>query len=120
MQPAIRITGLREVQRALLRAEVGLRPALRAAFKRVAEPIAAEARGLLAQYPGASVGTIGPRVTLAGVAVTQRAGTVTGAHPQFGELQMTDVMIPALEHHADDVEDGAGDALDALILAAGF
>jgi hypothetical protein len=120
VQPAVRIKGYREVQRALLRAEKGLRAALRAGLKEAVEPVAKTAQMLETRWAGASIGTIGPRITLAGAAVTQRARKVTGKRPDFGALQMTEAMIPALEAHDDEIEDRAGEALDALFLASGF
>jgi hypothetical protein len=93
---------------------------LREHLKRTAEPVAAEARSLVSKYPGAKVSTIGPRVVLRGVYVTQRARTVTGQHPQFGALQMVRAFIPALEHNVEAIEQGAEEALDTIEHIGGF
>jgi len=99
------------------RLDVELRAALRAA----AWPIATDARSRLAsKYAGASSRTIGPRVTVAGAAVTQRARKVTGNRGDFGALQMRNVMIPALHAHEEEVEAAAAHVIDVLENIGGF
>lgn len=120
MAAGITTKGLRETQRAFRKLQLEVGKELRAALRELAEPVAATARDRLGAYPGASVGTIGPKVTLAGAAVTQRARKVTGKRPDFGALQMVKVMIPALEEHEDDIEAGAAVAFDSLTREAGF
>lgn len=119
-RPAVRITGLRETQRAFRRMSGGLDVILREHLKRTAEPIAAEARSLVSQWQGARTSTIGPRVVQRGVYVTQRARTVTGMRGDFGALQMTRAFIPALEHNVERVEQGAEEALDVIERLGGF
>lgn len=98
----------------------GLNAALREELKRTAEPVAREARSLVSQWQGAKTSTIGPRVVLAGVYVTQRARTVTGLRGDFGALQMTHAMIPALEHNEENIVAGAERAIDAIENLGGF
>lgn len=119
-RPAVRITGLRETQRAFRRMSGGLDAILREHLKQTAEPIAREARSLVGQWSGAKTSTIGPRVVQRGVFVTQRARTVTGLRGDFGALQMTRAMIPALEHNIEAVERGAEEALDVIENIGGF
>lgn len=97
-----------------------LAPALQAGLKSAAEPVAREARSLVSQWQGAKVSTIGPRVVARGVFVTQRARTVTGLRGDFGALQMTRALIPALEHNVNEVERGAERALDSVLRVGGF
>lgn len=114
----VKITGLREVQRAFGRMSGRLGPELRAGLRKAAEPIAEDARSK-EKWQGASVRTIGPKVTLAGAAVTQRAKKVTGARPDYGALQMREAFIPALEEHVDDVERAAEEVLTTIINIGG-
>lgn len=116
----VRIHGLREAQRALQKVNREAAKRVRDTLKQVAEPVAEDARTKLARYPGASVGTIGPRATMRGVFVTQRARKVTGSRPDFGALQMTRVLIPALEENEDMVLDEVEQALDKLGRQAGL
>jgi len=116
----VRIRGLRETQRAFVKLGLGIRAELVAELRRVAEPVAATAKDKLARYDGISLGTIGPRTSVLGAFVTQRARKVTGQRPDFGALQMREGLIPALEEHADDIEEGALHALDAITREAGF
>jgi hypothetical protein len=113
----VKVSGLREVQRAFRRMSGTLRPELRAALRKAAEPVARDARAK-EKWQGASVSTIGPKVTLAGASVTQRARKVTGARPDYGALQMRDAFIPALVENADEIEAAAEAALTSVIEAA--
>lgn len=117
----VRITGLRETRRAFRKMSGRLDTELRAALREAAWPVARDARGrLAAKYAGASSKTIGPRVTLAGSAVTQRARKVTGKRGDFGALQMTHVMIPALHAHETEIEEAAAGVVDTLAAIGGF
>lgn len=93
---------------------------LREALKRAAEPVRREAVSLISRYQGAKTSTIGPRVVARGVYVTQRARTVNGLRGDFGALQMTHGMIPALEHNLPAVERAADEALDTIEHIGGF
>lgn len=120
MAGAVRITGLRETLSALNRVNREAAKIVKAELVKAAEPVAATAREKLSRYPGASTRTIGPRAVTRGVYVTQRARKVTGLRGDFGALQMTRVLIPALEEHEDDLVDAADDALTRLARSAGF
>lgn len=116
----VRIRGLRETQRAFRRMSGGLDKELRVALREAAWPIARDIRERERKWAGASTGTIGPRVTLAGAAVTQRAKKVDGKHPQFGKVQMLEAFLPALDDHVDDVELAAEHVLDVIEGIGGF
>lgn len=66
------------------------------------------------------MGTLAPRASVKGVFVTQRARKVSGKRADFGTLQMTSVLIPALDEHQDEVLDSVEQALDRLGRSAGF
>lgn len=120
MGPAVRIRGLRETQRAFKRMSGAVGPTLREGLRGAAEPVAREARMRVGQYAGAKTSTIGPRVTLSSVKVTQRARKVTGLRPDFGALQMTRAFIPALEHNTETVQRAASEALESVEQLGGF
>ena len=114
----VRVRGYRETMRALRYVENGTRDSWKDAFKKAAEPIAAEARTRIGRYPGASTGTIGPRVVTTGVFVTQRKKKVTG-RGDFGGLQMRH-MLDVLGEREGDVEQAVEQAFDDLADRAGF
>ena len=106
--------------RALNKCEKGARDSWKDAFKKVAEPIAADVRSRLGRFEGASVSTVGPRVVTSGVFITQRKRKVTGLRGDFGSLQMRVGFLPSLEAHEDDVERAVERAFDDLADSAGF
>lgn len=120
MNTTVRVKGLRELQRSLSKVNKGVAKEVRDALKEAAEPVVSEAKAKLSAYPGASVGTIGPRVSVRSVFVTQRARKVSGLRSDFGRLQMTDVLEPALEENRGQVLDEVEDALDRLGRSEGF
>lgn len=116
----IRVVGLRETLRALNKCEKGLRKEVLLAGKVAAEPVAAAAREKLGRYAGASVSTVRPRSGARGAFVTQGARKVTGLRGDFGALQMTHVLMPALEEQREVVITIYERGLDRLITSAGF
>lgn len=118
--PTVRVRGLTQTIRAFSVLEKGVRAEILGELRSIAEPVARDAQEKLSGYAGISLGTIGPRTSVRGAFVTQRARKVTGRRPDFGSLQMRKGLIPALEEHADDIEPAVGEALDRLTRAAGF
>ena len=116
----VRIRGLKETLRALNKVNKEVRKRMLDELKKAGDPIARDAQQKLARYPGASLGTIGPRASAKGVFVTQRARKVTGLRGDFGALQMSEGLIPALAENEDKVVDAVEDALDRLTRSAGF
>lgn len=116
----VRVEGLRELNRALNKVNKDAAKTVRDELKTAAEPIAATARSRLSRFQGASTSTIGPPSVTAGVFVTQRKRKVTGKRGDFGALQMRDVLLPALEEHADDAVKAVEQAIDRLGRSAGF
>lgn len=119
-EQTVRVRGYRECVAALGKVNRGVAKTARDALRDVARPVSETAKNKLARYPGASLGTIGPKVTTKGVFVTQRAKKVTGLRPDFGHLQQTKGLEPALDEHADDIEDSVTQAFDRLVDSAGF
>lgn len=120
MGETVRVTGYKETIRSLKDMERGTAAAIRLGLRQAAQPIADDAKQLIGAYPGASLGTIGPRVNQRGVSISQRAKKRTGHRPDFGALQMTAGLLPALDEHEDDVVRDVTEAVDILIARSGF
>lgn len=112
---AVRIRGLREFQSAIRRASAESRKTVRDGLKEAARPVVEAAKAKEGRWAGASIGTIGPRVTGRSVFVTQRARKVTGLRGDFGALQMKDAFIPALEENQEEVVHEVEKAFDRML-----
>lgn len=113
------MTGLNETLRALNYVNKQAAKAVKDELKTAVEPVAASARDRISRYEGASLTTIGPRVSTRSVFVTQRARKRTGLRGDFGALQMRH-LFGAFAEHETSVVDDVGDALDRLADRAGF
>jgi hypothetical protein len=120
MAATVRISGLREVDRAFRQMEKDASKELRLALVEVAKPIAEDAQRRLSRYRGASVQTIRPRAVAKGAFVTQSAKKVSGLRADFGVLQMVKVMEPALAENYEQIMKGAEGVVDMLALRNGF
>lgn len=84
-------------------------------LRKVAEPVLKDARVKLSAYDARSASRLGISVRRTGmVAVEQRLRRTTGAHPQFGALQMAEALMPALDENTDDVVQEFEKALDDI------
>jgi hypothetical protein len=95
-QVGMQVTGLREFQRDLKRANADVAKEVRQAMRQAAEPVLADARSSASQWGTRTAGGLGISVTQSGVSVRQRLRKTTGHHPNFGSLQMRDALEPAL------------------------
>lgn len=111
---AVQIKGLQEVVRGFNRVHRATSRQIQAELKKAAEPVATSAREKVSRYPGASVGTIGPRAAGASVFVTQRARKVTGLRGDFGGLQQRR-LDEALNENEDGIELRLERALDRIV-----
>lgn len=118
MAEIVRLRGLREFQRAISKASKESRKYVRDGLKEAARPVVESVKAKEGHWPGASIGTIGPKVTTRGVFVTQRARKVTGLRSDFGALQMTQAFIPALDENEDETVRQVERALDRMLDAA--
>jgi hypothetical protein len=100
---AIRVKGDKELARAFkeMRREVlrELRPALR----KIGEIVRQDAAARFASYDERSSAGYKVRVRLRGVAVEQSLKRTTGAHPQYGTLQMERALLPARDDKQAEV-----------------
>lgn len=116
MQQTIRVKGLREFVRAADAAGGRTKKIVRDRLREVAEPVLADARRKLSRYDERSASRLGISVRRAGtVSVEQRLRRTTGAHPQFGSLQMQEALIPALDENADRIEGRFEKAIDDIL-----
>lgn len=106
--------GYREFLRACSRAEKATSKEVRAALAKAAEPVRAEAASLFESVHERSARGYKIRVRARGVSVEQSIRKTTGAHPEFGSLQMNTALIPALESNQDEIERGAERAVDEI------
>jgi hypothetical protein len=116
----VRFEGVAETVAAFNELGSSAKRTVQTGLKKAAEPVAASARQKISRYRGASLSTIVPRSAGMSVFVTQRAREVTGIRGDYGELQMTRGMIPALEENEGAVVAAVDAALDDLISDAGF
>lgn len=115
----VRLRNYRETMRALQKVDKAKGKVIRDELKQAGEVVAVAARERISRYQGARVSQIGPRVSVRGVFVTQRARKVTGQRGDFGSLQMRH-LLGALAENEDKVIEGVEDALDRLIFIHGF
>jgi hypothetical protein len=116
----VKVNGYRETVRALDKVNRDAKKVVLAELALAAEPMAADARALLSRYQGASLSTIRPRASIRGVFITQNKRKVTGKRPDFGALEMTHGLIPAVEGKSDELVPRLEIALDALGASHGF
>jgi hypothetical protein len=110
----VRVRGLREFQRAAARAGKESRTEVRAALREAAEPVRSEAVALFTPVDARSAAGYRVAVRQRGVAVEQRLRKTTGRRPQYGALQMTRALLPALKRHEHTIERRVERALDRI------
>jgi hypothetical protein len=115
----VRVTGLTQVNRAFKRIESSVVGEVKDELRKLAEPVAADWRGMMGRYAGASTSTIKPYPTMKGVVVRQAQRKKTGQRPDFGAAQMG-LAMHALEERHDQIEDEVEDLLDWLGRKEGF
>jgi hypothetical protein len=108
------VTGYKEFLRAAKNAGTATNLEVRAAFRRSGEIVRADAAERLAKYSTKSAAGLKVRVRQRGVAVEQSLRKTTGAHPQYGSLQMRKSLLPALAAKEPEVEAEFEKALDEV------
>lgn len=115
MATTVRVKGLKQLVRACDAAGKETKKLVRDRLREIAEPVLRDARTKLSRYDARSASRLGISVRRAGtVSVEQRLRRTTGAHPQFGSLQMAEVLMPALDENADEIEKRFEKALDHI------
>jgi hypothetical protein len=113
------IRGLRETLRALDKVNKEVGKQVKDELKKAAEPVARTAQSKISRYQGASTSTIGPRASVKGVFVTQRARKVSGRRADFGRLQQG-LLEESLGEHEHEIIHEVEQAFDRLTRSAGF
>lgn len=114
------VRGEKELDRSFRQLRRDVLKELRPALRRAAEPIRQEAASLFSGYDPGSAGGYAVRVRMRGVAVEQRIKRTTGLRPDFGSLQMTRALIPALNDHQESVRDEVSRMIDAAEARSGL
>jgi hypothetical protein len=116
MADRVNVTGVRELVRAADAAGKETKKLVRDRLRKFAEPVLLESRARLSRYDVRSASRLGISVRRTGtVSVEQRMRRTTGAHPQFGALQMTEVLIPALDANEQKVMADFEEAVDDIV-----
>jgi hypothetical protein len=111
----LRVDGLSGLVKAADAAGKATKKMVRDRLREVAQPVLHDARTKLSRYDARSASRLGVSIRRVGtVTVEQRLRRTTGAHPQFGSLQMQEALMPALDENADNVERSFEDALDDI------
>lgn len=117
---AVRVTGLRQLQKALRDYDKEAAKELRAALRGAGESVRARAQELFAPVNAESAQGFKVRVRLRGVAVEQSKPRTTGQHPEYGALQMKRALLPALGSERDALMEKVDAALDHARARTGF
>jgi len=118
---AVRVRGLRELQRDLRKAGSDLPREVNRELKDAAQLVADDARSRFSGIDSRSAAGMRPRVRgLGRVVVEQRRRRVTGLRPDYGALQMRRAFLPALSSKTGEVERHLERMLDRLADRNGF
>jgi hypothetical protein len=110
---AVRVHGLAETIRAFNQIDRSLAGEIRSELKKVAEPVAADARSRIGRYQGSQTATIAPVTSTRSVFVRQRQGKRGGKRADFGALQMRH-LLGALYDNEDRIVRGLEQMLDRI------
>ena len=121
MAEAVRVEGLRALERALRASDKDSLKALRKELREAGKLVSTEARTRFSGVHPYSAMGIRPR-TRSGLTVTveQTRKRTTGKRPDFGALQMRRALVPALEDQRDKVEERVERAIDRVGRSHGF
>jgi hypothetical protein len=99
----VKVRGLRELQRDLRKMDGDLDKEVKAELRAAAEIVAVDARARFVPVDARSAAGYRPVVRVRGAAVEQKYRRTTGQHPEFGRLQMTRALEPALDAKQGEV-----------------
>ena len=113
----IRVRGLREFSRAASKAEKRTKDVVRGALREAAEPVQEEAKRNFERYDAGSASGFKVRVWGRGygVFVEQSKRKTTGRRADYGALQMSKGLLPALDSKSREVERKLEQAVDKLV-----
>jgi hypothetical protein len=99
----LRVKGYTELLRACKNAERDSRLYVRHEFRAVGELVRSDAAQRFSSIDARSAAGFKVRVRQRGVSVEQSLRKTTGAHPDYGKLQMRRGLLPALAEKEDEV-----------------
>lgn len=109
----VEIKGLRELLYATDRLGGDIKKNTRRALREAAEPVRREAAARFSKYDTKSAASYGISVRRTGsVAVEQRLRRTTGRRPDYGRLQMSEALLPALHNNTETTTRLLSEALD--------
>jgi hypothetical protein len=113
-QEALRVTNLKEIRKAFRRLDADTKKQLQRELKLVAEPVAETARQLAGRFGLYTASGIRARSSVGVAYVQQSRRKTTGQHPQFGALQMRQVLLPAVRQHERQILEDVNQVLERL------
>lgn len=108
----VRVKGLKELNRAINRADKESKKLMKDRFKQVGEIVASDGRSRFSRIDSGSAAGFKTKALTKGVKVEQSRRKVTGKRGDYGALQMRTALVPALQAKRDDVIDELNRALD--------
>ena len=110
----IRLHGYREFMRVTRKAEKETKDRISARMREAGDIVRAEAYQRFRRYDEKSASGFRVRSRVGGVFVEQKLRKTTGDHPEYGELQLSRALEPALDSKQSEVEVNIEKALDEL------
>lgn len=114
MANALKVEGLKEFNRDVAKAERETKKVVRDRLKEVGDFVRVDAAGKLSQYDAYSASKLRVRVRQAGIFVEQSLRRTTGTRPDFGALQVTKALLPALAENEGELNEKMEKAADDL------
>lgn len=114
MAQAIRVRGLRELQRTLQQADKETRKQVRAVLKETGEIVRKEGANRFESIDSGSAHGFKVRVRQRGVSVEQSKRKTTGKRGDYGQLQMRKALDPAVKDKHDEIVREFEQALDKI------
>lgn len=116
----VKVEGLRDLHRALRRYDKSLALELNRRLKQAAELVRGDAAARFQRINAVSAAGFRPRARSGAAFVEQSRKRTTGTRPDFGSLQMSLALLPALESKSGEVEQSIERMLDEIGSQEGF
>lgn len=110
----IRMRGYREFMRATAKAEKETRRTIHERLREAGDIVKRDAAARFMRYDVHTASGFRIRSRVGGVFVEQKLRKTTGAHPEYGALQMRVALLPALDAKSGEVEKRMDQALKDL------
>lgn len=110
----VRVRGLKELQRTLKEADKETRKRVRDVLRETGDIVRDEGQSRFSGIDAKSAAGFKVRVRQRGVSVEQTRRKTTGKRPDYGQLQMTRALNPALEAKKDEIVRSFEEAMDKI------